>query len=61
MPAVNIPILGLIEGGVPAIWPGSSTSLLFKLIDKMIELRIAEEAEREDLDTAAHSELAYNM
>ncbi len=47
--------------GVTILWSGIVSFALFKLIDMVIGLRVAEEAEREGLDTATHGERAYNM
>ncbi|MDD5181433.1 MAG: ammonium transporter [Gallionellaceae bacterium] len=47
--------------GVTILWSGVVSFALFKLIDLMMGLRVAEEAEREGLDTATHGERAYNM
>ncbi len=40
-------------------WSGTVSLVLFKLIDMAIGLRVAEEEEREGLDTASHGERAY--
>jgi Amt family ammonium transporter len=40
-------------------WSGTVSLVLFKLIDMTIGLRVAEEEEREGLDTASHGERAY--
>jgi len=40
-------------------WSGAVSLVLFKLIDMTIGLRVAEEEEREGLDTASHGERAY--
>lgn len=47
--------------GVTILWSGIVSFVLFKLIDMVIGLRVAEEAEREGLDTSTHGERAYNM
>ena len=47
--------------GVTILWSGIVSFVLFKLIDMAMGLRVAEEAEREGLDTATHGERAYNM
>jgi Amt family ammonium transporter len=47
--------------GITILWSGIVSFVLFKLIDMVIGLRVAEEAEREGLDTATHGERAYNM
>ena len=46
--------------GVTILWSGVVSFVLFKLIDLVMGLRVAEEAEREGLDTATHGERAYN-
>ena len=47
--------------GVTILWSGIVSFIIFKLIDLVMGLRVAEEAEREGLDTATHGERAYNM
>ena len=47
--------------GVTILWSGVVSFALFKLIDLVMGLRVAEEAEREGLDTATHGERAYNL
>ena len=47
--------------GVTILWSGIVSFVLFKGIDMVMGLRVAEEAEREGLDTATHGERAYNM
>jgi ammonium transporter, Amt family len=47
--------------GVTILWSGIVSFVLFKLIDMVMGLRVAEEAEREGLDTSTHGERAYNM
>jgi ammonium transporter, Amt family len=47
--------------GVTVLWSGIVSFVLFKLIDMVIGLRVAEEAEREGLDTSTHGERAYNL
>ena len=46
--------------GTVVIWSGVVSFVLFKLIDLVMGLRVAEEAEREGLDIAEHGEKAYN-
>ena len=47
--------------GVTILWSGIVSFVLFKLIDMVMGLRVAEEAEREGLDTSTHGERAYNL
>jgi ammonium transporter, Amt family len=47
--------------GVTILWSGIVALVAFKLVDWTIGLRVAEEDEREGLDTAAHGEAAYRM
>jgi Amt family ammonium transporter len=47
--------------GVTALWSGIVALIAYKLVDLTIGLRVAEEEEREGLDTAAHGEAAYRM
>jgi len=47
--------------GVTILWSGIVALVAFKLVDLTIGLRVAEEEEREGLDTASHGEAAYRM
>ncbi len=47
--------------GTTILWSGIVSFILFKLIDMTMGLRVAEEAEREGLDTSTHGERAYNL
>jgi Amt family ammonium transporter len=47
--------------GTTVLWSGFVAFVAFKLVDLTIGLRVAEEDEREGLDTAAHGEAAYRM
>ena len=47
--------------GATILWSGVVSFVLFKLIDLVMGLRVAEEVEREGLDTATHGERAYNL
>jgi Amt family ammonium transporter len=47
--------------GVTILWSGIVALVAFKVVDWTIGLRVAEEEEREGLDTAAHGEAAYRM
>lgn len=46
--------------GVTVLWTGIVSFVLFKLIDMVIGLRVAEDVEREGLDINEHGEQAYN-
>lgn len=45
---------------ITIVWSGVVSLVAFKLIDMTMGLRVAEEHEREGLDTASHGERAYN-
>ncbi len=45
---------------ITVVWSGVVSLAAFKLIDLTLGLRVAEEQEREGLDTASHGERAYN-
>ncbi len=47
--------------GTALLWSGVVSYVLFKLIDLVMGLRVAEDAEREGLDVAEHGEKAYNL
>jgi Amt family ammonium transporter len=47
--------------GLTILWSGIVALVAFKLVDLTIGLRVAEEDEREGLDTTAHGEAAYRM
>ena len=47
--------------GVTVVWSGVVAFIAYKLVDLTIGLRVAEEDEREGLDTAAHGEAAYRL
>ncbi|MEZ2129827.1 MULTISPECIES: ammonium transporter [unclassified Sinorhizobium] len=42
------------------IWSGIGSAILYKIVDVIIGLRVAVEAEREGLDLASHGEAAYH-
>ncbi|MEK6638197.1 MAG: ammonium transporter [Pseudomonadota bacterium] len=46
--------------GITLLWSGIGSAALFFVIDKVIGLRPAEDAEREGLDLSSHGERAYN-
>ena len=46
---------------VTVAWSGAASFVLFKLLDRLMGLRVKEEEEREGLDTATHGERAYSM
>jgi Amt family ammonium transporter len=43
------------------IWSGVVAFVCYKIVDMVIGLRVAEEEEREGLDTASHGERAYSL
>ena len=43
------------------IWSGVVALVCYKIVDLAVGLRVAEEAEREGLDTTSHGERAYNL
>ncbi|MDO9107154.1 MAG: ammonium transporter [Methylovulum sp.] len=45
---------------VTLIWSGAVSFAAFKIVDKVIGLRVTEEVEREGLDICEHGESAYN-
>ena len=45
--------------GVTIVWSAVTAFIAFKIADLMVGLRVAEEAEREGLDTNEHNERAY--
>jgi ammonium transporter, Amt family len=45
---------------ITLIWSGGVSAILFFVIDKVMGLRPAEDAEREGLDLSSHGERAYN-
>jgi Amt family ammonium transporter len=47
--------------GTAVVWSAVVSLVLFKLIDVVMGLRPAEDAEREGLDVTEHGEKAYNM
>jgi ammonium transporter, Amt family len=47
--------------GVTVLWTAVVAFISYKLVDLTIGLRVAEEDEREGLDTTAHGEAAYRM
>lgn len=46
--------------GITLLWSGGVSAILFFVIDKVMGLRPAEDAEREGLDLSSHGERAYN-
>jgi Amt family ammonium transporter len=42
------------------VWSGVVAAAAFKIIDLVVGLRVAEDQEREGLDTVSHGERAYN-
>ena len=47
--------------GLTVLWSAVVAFIAYKLVDLTIGLRVAEEDEREGLDTASHGEAAYRM
>ena len=47
--------------GTAIVWSGVVSLVSYFIVDKLIGLRVAEEDEREGLDTAAHGESAYHQ
>jgi Amt family ammonium transporter len=45
---------------VSLVWSGVVAAISFKLVDLVVGLRVAEDQEREGLDTVSHGERAYN-
>jgi Amt family ammonium transporter len=45
---------------VTLLWSGIISAILFKIVDLVVGLRVAVEAEREGLDLASHGEAAYH-
>jgi ammonium transporter, Amt family len=67
MPAVVAPydmgaqlITQIKAVGITLLWSGIGSAILFFVIDKIMGLRPAEDAEREGLDLSSHGERAYN-
>lgn len=46
---------------VTIVWSGVVSFIAYKLVDLIIGLRVAEDAEREGLDISSHGESAYHM
>jgi Amt family ammonium transporter len=46
---------------ITLVWGGMASFILFKLIDRVMGLRVDEEAERQGLDQASHGESAYHF
>jgi Amt family ammonium transporter len=42
------------------LWSGVVAAVAFKVVDLIVGLRVAEDQEREGLDTVSHGERAYN-
>jgi Amt family ammonium transporter len=45
---------------VSLVWSGVVAAVSFKIVDAVVGLRVAEDQEREGLDTVSHGERAYN-
>jgi Amt family ammonium transporter len=50
----------LIGVVVSLVWSGVVAAVAFKVVDLVVGLRVAEDQEREGLDTVSHGERAYN-
>jgi Amt family ammonium transporter len=46
--------------GMSLVWSGVVAAVSFKIVDAVVGLRVAEDQEREGLDTVSHGERAYN-
>ena len=46
--------------GTTLLWSGIGSAILYKLVDLIVGLRVAPDAEREGLDITDHGERAYN-
>ncbi len=51
----------LVAVVIAIVWCGVISAILFKIVDVIVGLRVAPEAEREGLDLNDHGERAYNM
>ncbi len=47
--------------GTVIIWSGVVSFIAYKIVDLLIGLRVAEEVERQGLDTTEHGETAYHL
>lgn len=45
---------------VTLLWTGIISYILYKVVDMLVGLRVAEESEREGLDSTQHGEVAYH-
>ena len=45
---------------VTLLWTGIISYILYKVVDMLVGLRVAEENEREGLDSTQHGEVAYH-
>jgi Amt family ammonium transporter len=45
---------------ITVVWCGIGSAILYKIVDVIVGLRVAVEAEREGLDLATHGEAAYH-
>jgi Amt family ammonium transporter len=50
----------LIGVVVSLVWSAVVAAISFKIVDLVIGLRVAEDEERQGLDTVSHGERAYN-
>jgi Amt family ammonium transporter len=50
----------LIGVVVSLVWSAVVAAISFKIVDLVVGLRVAEDEERQGLDTVSHGERAYN-
>jgi len=50
-----------IAVGTTLVWTGIISYILYKVVDMMVGLRVAEDGEREGLDSTQHGEVAYHI
>jgi Amt family ammonium transporter len=50
-----------IAVGTTLVWTGVISYVLYKLVDMMVGLRVAEDSERQGLDSTQHGEVAYHI
>ncbi len=51
----------IVAVGITIVWTGVVAFIAYKVVDVMVGLRVAEEEEREGLDTTYHGEAAYRV
>ncbi|MGX2040677.1 ammonium transporter [Methylocaldum sp. MU1018] len=47
--------------GTAIVWSGAVSFIAYKIVDRLIGLRVTEETERQGLDTSEHGETAYHL